>query len=191
MKNLFFLVCFIVVASISCQQVAKEESNFTNEMNSPKEDLTLPDGVIPKDIDLYEFINFSDRYTWKDLDNYYLNTLPKHFGKSYYSNLKKATLIHLVDVFDMPKYAGKEKLEFYVQEMQLLEWYPPQTFIEAVSALKDHGWSEEQIRQQALDRYQKNIAFMSKTSKTPNETLAKLNEEMGHLKAFADGYAVN
>jgi len=187
MKKLSFLLSLLVVTLFSCQQVANEESNLTSEVNSPKEDATLPAGIIPKDIDLNEFIQFSDRYTWKDLDNYYLNTLPKHFGKSYYNNLKKATLQHLVDLFDMPKHADKEKLEFYVNEMQSLEWFPPQPFIDAVSALKNHGWTDGQIRQLVLDRYQKNADFISKTFKSPSEKLTKLNEEMKQLKAFAEG----
>ncbi|GIV32401.1 MAG: hypothetical protein KatS3mg030_703 [Saprospiraceae bacterium] len=191
MKKPSFLLSLLVVALFSCQQVANENSHFASELNRAKEDATLPNGVIPKDIDLNEFINFSDRYTWKDLDDYYLNTLPAHFGKSYYNNLKKATIQHLVEVFDMPKYADRDKLEFYVNEMQSFEWFPPQPYIRAVSALKNHGWTEEQIKQLALERYQKNAAFISKTfeSSDTGEKLTQLNEEMQRLKEFIEGFS--
>ncbi|MFQ5446297.1 MAG: hypothetical protein ACE5FF_05130 [Saprospiraceae bacterium] len=158
-------------------------------------DNSLPPGVIPKDIDLNKFIFSPSRYTWKDLDNYYRNTLPDHLGKSYYGNLRKATLQHLVDVFHMPQYAGKEDIEYYVNEMQDVKLMQPTVFMIACAALKKHGWTDKAIRDLARDRYEKNMEFINSSFENPEQVLPKLGDQMEQLhkfsKTFPSGWASN
>ena len=166
--------------------------NFDSEaVESPLKLTQVPQskapGVIPPGVGLNEIVNLPEQHTWRDLDAYYREQLPAFYGTDYYNNLRELVLFHMVNPFHFEKEAGKEVLEYYFNEMQQVDLMNPDAFLAVAASLFLNGWTKEQVRAAAADRFEKNRKVFS-TFDDPETALKKYAEKHERLKRFAANF---
>lgn len=144
-------------------------------------------GKVPAENPLLEIASMPSHHTWRDVDRFYRETLPRYAGTDYYSSLRHMALIHLVNPFQFQQHADRKTLEFYFGEMQQVAFMDWQAFTTVAAALFLKGWSREEISRAAMDRYERNMAFIQAASGSPDmlESLKKGQEE---LLQFANNF---
>lgn len=145
-------------------------------------------GIYPDSIRIYYIIAQYPNSTWKDIDNYYKNDIPRyHEGQDYTGNLKKFAIFHLVNTYDLINNAEKETIEYYVNEQMEIPIVNTDVFIKCLKGLKGY-WTDERIKSTALTEYDKLINYVKFHMKDPEGVLQRHNKNFNKLKDFAENY---
>jgi len=150
MKNLYLLPILLTATILNCHEVTAQV-RVINSSNS--DDEYLEPGIVPvNSIGLNDIVLNKKDHTWIDLDSFYQNVVLSKAEESYFSNLKKVTIWHLVNQFGLPEKAGVEKIAYYTNEQLNLNLVDPDVFIKCLEKLKGY-WTNELIRNAALQKY--------------------------------------
>lgn len=144
-------------------------------------------GVIPKDVGLSEIITLPTQHTWRDLDEYYRDKLPEFYREDYYDNLRESVLFHLVFPFRFQEQADKETIEYYFGEMQQVGLMDPDAFLTVAARMFLNGWTKEQVRAAAKERYDKNLEVFASLN-NPQQALDKYGAKHDKLQRFAANF---
>jgi len=152
MKNLYIFPILLIVALLNCHEITAQQIRVINSSNA--DDEHLEPGIVPvNSIGLIAIVEHEKDHTWTDLDSFYQNVVLNKAQESYFENLKKITIWHLVNQFGMPEKAGVEKIAYYTNEQLSLNRVDVDVFIKCLEKLKGY-WTNEQIRNAALQKYE-------------------------------------
>lgn len=176
MKNIL-LILLIFAFACSSEIEQKEEKMVNNSQkivvtDSDKNSSTKPVSVVPSNIGLNDIV-LKENTTWKDLDIFYKDELPKHEGKEYYNNLKNMLFFHLVKQYDLLGKADKKSIEFYTNEQVNMDFINDYNiFRDCLVSLKGY-WEIDKIRKTAVLVHDKNINYIKNNFSKPTEYLEK------------------
>ena len=182
MKTSIFIFLFAAFLFISCDQKVEPISDHVR--TSPAKTTAL--GVIPSDIGLHEIVLDPEHHTWVDLDNYYHKVVLANSGQHYFNNLKKVTIGHLVDQFNMLEKADLKTVEYYIKEQQNIELTFPDVFVKSLLKVGE-DWPQEKVRAVAIAEYNKSMELI-KTLQKPDEYMEKHQLKYRTLKNVAETY---
>lgn len=146
MEKFIFLIAFTVLA------LTGQGQSIT--------DTELPKGVIPSDIGLNAIALHPDKYSWRDLDVFYRDVVLKLSEESYFENLKKTTIWHMVKQFGLVENADLKTIEFYTLEQQAIDWVDADVFIKCLEKLKG-VWPDDYLKLFCKEKYEKDKAFIT------------------------------
>lgn len=142
-------------------------------------------GVIPSTAKINEYVLNSQDYTWKDIDTYYRNeVLVQRRQESYWNNLRVTTIGFLVNQFDFLKQADIKAVEFYANELQLVDLPDPEVVVKVLTRLQGH-WTNAQITTLAQQVYDRNMQFIQEKLKNPEEYQNKFGSKWDELKKYS------
>ena len=147
---------------------------------------TRPPGIYPDTVRLFDIVGRYPETTWKDLDLYYRNDIPKyHAGMDYADNLKKLAISHLVYTFQLTEHADKKTLEFYVLEQTSMPIPNAEVLINCLEGLKGY-WPDARIRATALSEYERLIDYVNTDMKDPEGVLLRHKHQFDKLKEYGE-----
>lgn len=142
-------------------------------------------GRIPSSAKIYEYVINSSKYSWKDVDQYYRqDILVRHKNKSYFDNLRKMTIISLDKTFGITQKANKDKISFYINEIQTLNLIPPETILHYLESQRGF-WKDEKIKKIALKEYEREMLYIKSKLLAPEKFLEKREKAYEALKSYA------
>lgn len=183
MRN--FLTCLsILLAGLftSCQ----EKIDLQTPPNFPLAKQTEDSGQIPATIGLDTFIFNMEKYSWKDLDQYYRQTLLSSYqNESFSGNLRKATIYHLVNDFNLTEKADFSNNEFYLNELVKLNLISPKVFLKLLRKMEGN-WADTKVKETAIREYTRNIRYINEELLDPKPYLQREGPGWERVKSFAE-----
>ncbi|MDZ4683271.1 MAG: hypothetical protein SH848_06565 [Saprospiraceae bacterium] len=159
-KFLLFALTSAVIFSGCLQQqedLPSIEAAAKVRSGSPGTESLAP-GVVPSDIGLSEITLDPDHHTWKDLDDFYKNVVLKKTEESYFSNLQKTTIWHLVEQFGILEKADFQTISYYLEEQRKINLVDGEVFAKCLEKMKGR-WMNDAIKLVGMQQYEKSKAY--------------------------------
>ncbi len=186
MKAQFLIPLAVFLLCVGCFPGASDGWK-ADQVVQPAAPPAVAAGIVPADNPLFRIASFPSEHDWHDVDRFYKEELPRYASTDYYSSLRHMALIHLVNPFQFQQHADRKTLEYYFGEMQQVDFMDWQAFTAVAAALFLKGWSREQIQKAAMDRYERNMAFIQSATGS-EKTLESLKESQEELLRFANNF---
>ncbi len=160
-KVLLFFVSVIMLGACENMQDTKIQAEIPiNKANQPDSNK----GQIPSDNPATMMAIENEKYTWKDLDQYYRTDMQKEKDQGYFKNLKNSTFGHLVNIFKIAEQAPDNVIAYYVEEQSAMPYTPySNEFVTCLKALKGY-WTDAKINEMAKQRYENTQYYYANNS---------------------------
>jgi hypothetical protein len=172
MKNYFSISIFSTFILYSCNQIVKEEKaedrqiiqkisaeEFKKLSNEERDFFEAQKFIISTEIN--RFVTNRGEYTWRDVENYYLNELPKYVNHKYYKALKDRNLVILLKHYNLPLIENPgmtAKTAKYLEDIYQLNYQGIKEIKMIYNALnrlkKESYWSDNKIQDYAKQSLQ-------------------------------------
>lgn len=163
MKRSYLFIGLIGLSLASC--LKKEEVPTVAEASKVRSGdalatTELAPGVVPSDIGLYDIVLHPEKHTWKDLDAFYKNVVLTKKEESYFHNLQKMTIWHMVEQFGMLEKADDRTVEYYLMEQINMQTglVDGEVFAKCLERIKSF-WLNDAIKMHGMQQYEKSKAY--------------------------------
>jgi hypothetical protein len=140
-------------------------------------------GGIPREHSIIVMTLENNSHTWKDLDQYYRNTLlVKEQQTDYFKNAKNVAFSILVNVFKIHETAPVEVVEYYVEEQTAMPYTPfSKEYVLCLEKLRE-TWGSPKVIQYAQKQYQNTELYYEQNSLWRD----KWNQEKSRYQPLCD-----
>ncbi len=157
---LFVLGANLVLAACVKQEDTPSMAVAANVRSAPFVTENLAPGVVPSDIGLFDMTLEPEKHTWRDLDDFYKNVVLKKSEESYFSDLRKMTIWHLVEQFGLLEKADIMTIDYYIHEQRKLDLVDGAVFAQCLERLKAEGEvMNEMVKFLGNEQYEKSKAY--------------------------------
>ncbi len=161
MKNPLLTTVIVVLLTLcfACersQDVSNHMAAQLLDVDVKAQEQTEPaaQGVVPSDIGLYDIVLRPDKHTWKDLDAFYRNVVLNKSDEHYFANLKRMTIWHLVEQFNMPEHADLLTVDFYVSQQADIDLIDPSVYTKCMKRILKDGGDPDTIKLTCQNKYE-------------------------------------
>lgn len=183
MKTFYGLLFGVTLISLySCKaDIRNQDAELTNQVIASDIKPNEP-GIISPEDKIYTMLHDMDNHTWQDLDTYYrLETQDPNEALS--NNLKKITIIYLVNHFGLLEKADIPTIEFYFSEQQKMGLVEPAVFVKTLKRL--YGvWPNQNLKNAAQQKLDSALSYINSSLKDPQSYLEQHKEGFEQWKDF-------
>jgi len=171
-----------LVSACASQPGADEVLNPIKKNVQPpsNNDEPNPPEIPPNIPSLEKIIFFPKDHSWKDLDEFYREEMPKHEGLPYYENLQNIFFYHLSTQFSLCEEANQERIAFYLEEQAKLNYVVNfREYSKCLLALQGY-WTNAKIKSMAHEVFTKGLKVINKLPSDKQSKLFMKEYEMSY-----------
>ncbi len=186
MKNRTLLLAFIGIATLtvfSCQDTDLPKRSVLDPALMEER----PDGVVPLDHEVYDFLYKKEEYSWKELDRFYRDViLRREADKDYFLSLRMMAIEFLVNHYPFLAEADAETIEFYTDEQRQFKYVLPATFLKCLQALEGKR-PDDTLKALAREMHEKSLGHIQDKFDDPEKMLERHGGDYEKLRQYGFG----
>jgi len=173
MKNILILFILVFILQ-SCGDKIEKTELLTSQNEY----------VVPEEDQFFDIIFNKDGYTLQELHDYYLTVKETKKDEKYYNNLRKIIIYQNYKDRNkvMELFNNQELLSYYVEELISMPYISDMSTFAAMLAALDGHWSDTKIGKTAKHTVERNIKYIQKNFKNPQEIFSKKHQARGIVK---------
>lgn len=141
-------------------------------------------GILPTDHMVNKLTMQIGKYSLKDLDEYYRNTLPEEKENDYYNNARKMLIWSMVESYGLVENGENKLITYYLNETSSLKFMDPNIVLKMLVSAEEF-MDKNELKSTASKIYDLNKKAISALD-DPAPYMAKMGQKWEEIRLFSE-----